>query len=129
MDHADTLRIDVAYAPTAGDCELVTLQLPAGAALSDALRASGLLERHGLVLEGLRLGVWSKPREPQSLLRDGDRVEVYRQLKVDPKEARRQRYQQHRESQAARDKLKAEKAARASAAVPPAAVAGTGSEK
>jgi len=46
--------------------------------------------------------VWGKLREPGDPLREGDRVEVYRPLKVDPKEARRQRYRSHREKLAAR---------------------------
>ena len=52
--------------------------------------------------DGLRLGVWGKPRSADTLLRDRDRVEIYRPLTVDPKEARRQRYRQHCEKAAAR---------------------------
>jgi uncharacterized protein len=44
-----------------------------------------------------RLGVWGKPCETVRLLRERDRVEIYRPLSVDPKEARRVRYRAHRE--------------------------------
>lgn len=87
------------HAPREVDC--VALRLPVGACLADALRASGLLERHGLALDGsLATGIWMKARPLDTPLREHDRVEVYRALKVDPKEARRQRY--HRQGGRAR---------------------------
>lgn len=95
---APTLRVEVAYSPGAGEVDLVSLQLPAGSTLADALRASGLAAKHGLHEATLRVGIWCKPKELDSLLRDRDRVEIYRPLRVDPKEARRQRYQRHREN-------------------------------
>ncbi len=100
---AGALRIEVVFCPQPGHCDRVSLRLPAGTTLADALRSSGLLERHALALAGLRVGVWCKPREPEALLRDLDRVEIYRPLTVDPKEARRQRYRRHKESRVARD--------------------------
>ena len=91
------IHVEVAYCPRPGEVDAVSLTLHEGATLADALQASGLLQRHALPPEGLRTGVWGKLREPSSLLRERDRVEVYRPLTVDPKEARRQRYQRHRE--------------------------------
>jgi putative ubiquitin-RnfH superfamily antitoxin RatB of RatAB toxin-antitoxin module len=52
-----------------------------------------MLDRHRLGGEPFRVGVWSHVCEPGTVLRDRDRVEIYRALTVDPKEARRQRYQ------------------------------------
>ena len=92
MASVEALRVEVAYCPRPGETDLVALTLPAGAAVVDALDASGLLPRHALAAEGLMLGVWGRRCEPASLLRDRDRVEIYRALIVDPKEARRQRY-------------------------------------
>jgi putative ubiquitin-RnfH superfamily antitoxin RatB of RatAB toxin-antitoxin module len=89
---AEPLRIEVVYCPRPGAADVVALTLAPGTTVADALRSSGLLERHALATEGLRVGVWCKPCEPGSLLRDRDRVEVYRPLTVDPKEARRLRY-------------------------------------
>lgn len=104
-EHAvPTLHIEVVYCPGPDTCDRVQLSLPAGATVAEALAASGLIERHGLPAQGLRLGVWCKPREADAVLRERDRVEVYRPLTVDPKEARRQRYQQHKASLAARPK-------------------------
>ena len=90
-----TMAVEVAYSPRAGEVETVLLQLPAGATLADALEASGLAPRHGLDPSTLIAGVWCKVREPAHPLRDRDRVEVYRALIVDPKEARRLRYKRH----------------------------------
>jgi putative ubiquitin-RnfH superfamily antitoxin RatB of RatAB toxin-antitoxin module len=86
------LEVEVVYCPRPGVTDLVALRLPAGATLAQALQASGLVERHGLAGEVLRTGIWCKAREPDTALRDRDRVEVYRALTVDPKEARRLRY-------------------------------------
>jgi len=96
------LQVEVVYCPCPGVTDLQALRLAQGATVADALQASGVLARHGLTLPGLRVGVWGKVREPQTPLRDHDRVEVYRPLTVDPKEARRQRYKQHRERRASR---------------------------
>jgi putative ubiquitin-RnfH superfamily antitoxin RatB of RatAB toxin-antitoxin module len=103
MAPADTgvMSIEVVFCSKPGVADLVQLALVPGAMVSDALRLSGLLERHALQMEGLRVGVWGKARELSSLLRDRDRVEIYRPLTVDPKEARRQRYRRTRSAAAA----------------------------
>ena len=59
---------------------------------SSDLEQSGVLERHGLNLASLRAGIWGRVQDLQTPLRDRDRVEVYRELQCDPKEARRLRY-------------------------------------
>jgi putative ubiquitin-RnfH superfamily antitoxin RatB of RatAB toxin-antitoxin module len=93
-----TMRVVVAYSPAPRAVDLTELSLPEGATVGDALAASGLATRHpGLDLAALKIGVWGKLRTLDAPLRDADRVEVYRPLKVDPKEARRQRYRSHRE--------------------------------
>lgn len=96
MAPADSLRVQVIYCPQPGRTDLCELLLPKGAVLSQALAASGLAERHGLQLETLKAGIWGKVREPTTSLRDQDRVEIYRPLQVDPKEARRLRYKRDR---------------------------------
>jgi len=100
-DEAQALAVVVAYSPAPEQVDHTPLTLPAGATVRDALRVSGLLERHPAIDLGThKLGVWGKLRPLDHVLRDGDRVEVYRPLKVDPKEARRQRYRSHREKAA-----------------------------
>ncbi len=91
------LRISVAYSPRAGELDLVEVKLPAGATVALALSRSGLFERHpGLTGADCTTGVWGQLRRLDVPLRDLDRVEVYRPLQVDPKEARRLRYRSHR---------------------------------
>jgi len=98
MEAAESLRIEVVYCARPGEVDTTALQMPAGATLADALAASGVLQRHGLEGAELRTGIWCKPKPPETALRDRDRVELYRPLIVDPKEARRQRYKRHKDA-------------------------------
>jgi uncharacterized protein len=93
MAPVETISVQVAYSAAPRQVECVNLVLPAGATVAQALQASGLLERHGWVLDAsLVAGVWMKLKPLDTVLREADRIEVYRPLIVDPKEARRQRY-------------------------------------
>jgi len=76
--------------------DAVTLRLPEGASLLDAVRASGVLERHPDLRGPLKLGVFGEMRRSESVARQGDRIEVYRPPAADPKEARRQRAKKKR---------------------------------
>ena len=97
MVSAEALHVELVYCPAPGVCDTAKLALAAGTTLDDALAASGLLQRHGLAQDTLKAGVWGRLRALDAVLRDGDRVEIYRALLVDPKEARRQRYKRHRQ--------------------------------
>lgn len=90
------LRVEVVYCPAARQVESVQLVLHQGARLLDALAASGLCERHGFDPNTVRAGIWGRVQPPQALLRDLDRVELYRPLQIDPKQARRARQQRSR---------------------------------
>jgi uncharacterized protein len=86
-----SLRIEVVYALPAGE-DAVALRLPPGATAADAVRASGMLERHpGIDLKRQKIGIYGRVVAAGTLLSDGDRVEVYRPLILEPKEARRRR--------------------------------------
>ena len=79
------------YALPAGE-DTVTLEMEPGATAVDAVLASGLLERHPEIdLARQKLGIYGKVVPSHAPLRDGDRVELYRPLVVDAKEARRRR--------------------------------------
>ncbi len=67
------------------------LDVPDGATAADALRASGWAERFKDV-DGLSLAVWGRRCAPSHVLREGDRLELLRPLRVDPKVARRERF-------------------------------------
>jgi putative ubiquitin-RnfH superfamily antitoxin RatB of RatAB toxin-antitoxin module len=97
-DTAPVLAVCVAYSPRAGEVDEVNIVLPAGATLRDALNHSGMLKRYTEIdLAAPRIGIWGKLHALDDVLRDRDRVEIYRPLQVDPKEARRLRYRKHRE--------------------------------
>jgi putative ubiquitin-RnfH superfamily antitoxin RatB of RatAB toxin-antitoxin module len=86
-----TVAVAVAYARPDRQWWL-PLTLPAGSTALDAVRASGLLDQcPELVAATLDLGLYARPCPPDTVLVDGDRVDIYRPLTADPKEVRRQR--------------------------------------
>jgi len=102
MDRAEArprrIRVGVAFSPQAGRAFELTLELEAPATAFDAIRASGVLERHPeLALGEPTIGIWGRACPPETVLGDGDRVELYRPLTMDPNEARRLRAKQLRD--------------------------------
>ncbi len=92
-----SIGVSVVYSPHAGAIDETALELPAGATVIDALLASGILERHPQIDRvHPAVGVWSRTVPLEQPLRPHDRVEVYRPLAVDPKEARRRRQREQR---------------------------------
>jgi hypothetical protein len=85
------LHIVVVYC--APGCEdLSQLTLPVGATVADAVRASGVLDRRPEIAAAAPdVGIWGRTCAITQRLEDGDRVELYRALMVEPKEARRVR--------------------------------------
>ena len=66
--------------------------VPAGSTIGDAIRRSGILDECPQInLQQNRVGVFSELRSLDDRIGEGDRVEIYRPLKADPKEARRRR--------------------------------------
>lgn len=91
MPEAPRLKVSVVYAE-AGEVFDVELSLPAGATIHDAIEASHIREhRRGVEIRSDRIGIFSRKATLATPLCDGDRVEIYRPLKIDPKEARRRR--------------------------------------
>jgi putative ubiquitin-RnfH superfamily antitoxin RatB of RatAB toxin-antitoxin module len=90
------IRVEVVYAlPGREDTASVTL--PVSGTVRDAIVASGLTERHpGIDLARQKCGVFGKRVALSGTLSDGDRVEIYRPLAIDPKEARRRRVRRKR---------------------------------
>ena len=86
-----TVEILIAYAEPRQQREVV-VEVPRGITLQEALAL--LATQIGVLLNGEpmgAIGVWGKIRPPHYVLRDGDRIECYRPLKADPKQARRAR--------------------------------------
>lgn len=88
---AERILVTVVYSPAPREVQEWPLVLDAGATVLDALRQSGLTAR--LDLAALAVTVWGRKARPAQALRARDRVEVLRPLKVDPKVARRERFQ------------------------------------
>ena len=86
------MKIEVIYALPERQ-ELLTLDLPEGSTAFQAVEASGLLQKYPDIEPGGRnkLGVFAKLVKSDAVLRDRDRVEIYRPLIADPKEVRRQK--------------------------------------
>jgi putative ubiquitin-RnfH superfamily antitoxin RatB of RatAB toxin-antitoxin module len=88
---SETLNIEVIYA-LPNKQEIIVRKLPAGATARQAIEASGLLLKYPEIdLAKSKIGVFAKLTKPDTVLRDGDRVEIYRPLIADPKEVRKQR--------------------------------------
>ena len=79
--------------------ELVQLEVEPGTSLADAIELSGLVGMfESIELDLTRVGIFGQKAKPDQVLRDGDRVEIYRLLIADPKEVRRQRALKQAES-------------------------------
>lgn len=88
---SEVIHIEVAYALPERQ-EVVPLTLPAGSTLEQALKASGLLEKYPEIdLAKGKFGIYGKLAKLDTVLRERDRVEIYRPLIADPKEVRKQR--------------------------------------
>ncbi len=87
---ADSINIQVVYALPERQ-EMVSVKLPAGSTLQQALEASGLPAKHGIDIANGKFGIYGKLSKTDTLLRDRDRVEIYRSLIADPKEVRKAR--------------------------------------
>jgi uncharacterized protein len=91
MDEQPGLRIQVWYARPDRQIRR-DLIVESGTSLEQAIRKSGILEEAPEIdLASCRTGIYGKLKALDTLLRDRDRIEIYRPLLADPKEARRKR--------------------------------------
>jgi putative ubiquitin-RnfH superfamily antitoxin RatB of RatAB toxin-antitoxin module len=83
------MQVEVAFAMPDRQF-LERIEVPDGATVADAIRRSGVTRRFpDMDLERLDVGIWGKPVRRNRVLAEGDRVEVYRPLAMEPREARR----------------------------------------
>lgn len=91
MTQGPLLRVSVAFA-YADRHTVLSTDVPEGTTLREAIRRSGMLDKHPEIdLDAMRVGVFGKLRDADAPVRQGERIEIYRPLKADPKEARRAR--------------------------------------
>ena len=88
---ADAVRVEVAYG-TAERQTLVALEVEEGSTVGQVLQSAGARQAFaGLPLQSMPVGIFGRRVDRAAILRAGDRVELYRPLTMDPKEARRHR--------------------------------------
>jgi len=91
--NVESIQVEVVHATPERQL-LVALVVPKGTTLLEAIERSGIREEFpDLVVEQGRVGIFGRKMPPETPLRDGDRVEIYRPLIADPKDARRRRAQ------------------------------------
>lgn len=85
------LHVEVACAD-AGDVMILPLDIETGATVREAIDKSGVLQKNPVIdIEKNKIGIYGKLCEMDTLLKDGDRIEIYQPLIADPKESRRRR--------------------------------------
>lgn len=84
------MRVEVVFA-LPRDQDIVTVELPERSTAAQAVEASRLHERHALSIGSLRLAIFGKLVAASRQLRTGDRVEILRDLALEPNAARRGR--------------------------------------
>ena len=89
---AEFINVEVTYALPQRQ-ELVSVRLAEGATVRAAVEASGLLQKYPEIdIDGAnKLGIFAKLAKGDAVLRDRDRVEIYRPLIADPKAVRKKR--------------------------------------
>ncbi len=86
MVEGAVIRVTIAFSPAARDVREIHVELPCGSSVASALRA-GAIE-----MADAEVGIWGRVTTPDATVQDGDRIEIYRPLQVDPKIARRERF-------------------------------------
>ena len=86
----DQIHVELALALPAKQV-LIALTVPSGSTVSDVISASPLARRFpDIPVADLAVGIWGRVVKRDHPVRDGDRIEIYRPLQIDPREARRQ---------------------------------------
>lgn len=91
MDNVEKYFVEVVYA-LPEEQVLISLDVEQGTTAEQAVKLSGVLEKFpDIDLTKNKLGIFGKATKSDQVLRDKDRVEIYRPLIADPKESRRKR--------------------------------------
>ncbi|NIL93534.1 MAG: RnfH family protein [Woeseiaceae bacterium] len=84
----DPIQVEVVFA-TPDRQVLVSVELDEGATVEDAISVSGIQSRFAERLDECPVGIWGRPVERSHIVKKGDRIEIYRPLARDPRDARR----------------------------------------
>ena len=88
-----SIHVTIVWSPRARQAHSVQWTLAAGTPLGEVVRQVRGDSRFADVPNSADFGVWNRKLAATHVLQDGDRVEIYRPLRVDPKVARRERFQ------------------------------------
>jgi uncharacterized protein len=87
----EKIKIELVYALPAEQL-LIKSEVPKGSTIAEAVKLSGIQDKYPEIdLEKGKFGVFGKLSKTDTVLREKDRVEIYRPLIADPKEVRRKR--------------------------------------
>jgi putative ubiquitin-RnfH superfamily antitoxin RatB of RatAB toxin-antitoxin module len=94
-DAPSLIRLTLVWSPAARAVKELQIKVPDGCTALQAIRESGWLSSlDSELIDSLTLAVWGRKVSSHHILKDGDRLELIRPLKVDPKVARRERFNQ-----------------------------------
>jgi len=87
-----TIEVMVVYAPDGASVWMRTVTVASGSTVQQAIEQSQFAEVFSTIdWRNQGVGIFGQRCEPEAMLHDGDRVEIYRALVFDPKESRRRR--------------------------------------
>ncbi len=87
----EKIYVELVYALPAQQM-LLKSEVPKGTTIAEAVKLSGILDKFPEIdLEKGRFGIFGKLSKLDTVLREKDRIEIYRPLIADPKEVRRKR--------------------------------------
>ena len=87
------VKVTIVYSPAPRKVREWTLDVTPGSSVKQALLQCGVFsEFDDLALDNLNIGIWGKRYTLNHKLKENDRIEIYRPLRVDPKVARRERF-------------------------------------
>jgi uncharacterized protein len=85
------MNVGVCYAEAERQLWL-RLEVPDGSTVQDAIALSGVLKQYPTIdLEKQKVGIFGKLAKLDTPIKEGDRVEIYRQITVDPAQVKRRR--------------------------------------
>lgn len=89
---AENISVEVIYVVSAEQQSSIMLQVPMDGTVEEAIRKSGILKQFPKIdLQKNKVGIFGQLATLTTALRDGDRIEIYKPLLIDPKHARRLR--------------------------------------
>ncbi len=87
----NNINVEIVYA-SEQDVTSISLVMESGSSIETAIKRSDILDKYSEIdLKNNKIGIFSDIKSLDDILQEGDRIEIYRPLKIDPKQARRQR--------------------------------------